>query len=69
MWTLTFFCPRGEWGGANAVRGEWSMRSAKEKGWPPGCEKKHFLGLQVGVTIAQTISDEKKMMSRKESGF
>src|SRR5258707_3203256 len=50
---LDLFCPRGEGGDANAVREQWSMRSAKQDHDTRGAEI-HLTALQVGVTIAQT---------------
>jgi hypothetical protein len=50
---LDLCCPRGEWGDANAVQEQWSMRSAKQNHGSRDAEI-HVTALQVGVTIAQT---------------
>ena len=58
---LDLFCPRGEWGDANAVREQWSMRSAKRDYVTRDAEI-HVMALQVGVTIAQTRIYKKKIV-------
>ncbi len=54
-------CPRGEWGDANAVREQWSKRSAKRDHDTRDAEI-HVTALQVGVTIAQTRIHKKKIV-------
>jgi hypothetical protein len=67
VWTLTFFCPRGEWGEANAVQEQWSTRSAKRNKSTRGAEI-HLTALQVGVTIAQTRIHTKKIVGFRLPG-
>ena len=58
---LDLFCPRGEWGEANAVQGQWSTRSAK-RNKSTTVQKYRVTALQVGVTIAQTRIHTKKIV-------